>query len=151
MIDSNTDGSVSTQEGADYAKAACARVLQNLELGVDTRPLRLSVASEPELDLLPGAGGLRTLRLACRFSAPSAAGRSVAVVDHTDDGHVGWREVTIAAADGVRIVDADVPDRSDSDYLRAYPTGRLESPPDVRQGHASFRTAGGAQRESPNH
>ena len=108
------------------------------------------MASEPELDLLPGAGGLRTLRLACHFSAPSAAGGSVAVVDHTDDGHVGWREVTIAAADGVHIVDADVPDRSDSDYLRAYPTGRLESPPDVRQGHASFRTAGGAQPASPN-
>ena len=127
VIDSNADGSVSTQEGADYAKAACARVLHNLELGVDTTPLSLSVASEPELDLLPGAGGLRTLRLACHFSAPSAAGGSVAVVDHTDDGHVGWREVTIAAADGVRIVDTDVPDRSDSDYLRAYPSGRLES------------------------
>lgn len=150
LIDSNADGSVSTQEGSDYAKAACARVLHNLELGVDTRPLRLSVASEPELDLLPGAGGLRTLRLACHFSAPSAAGGSVTVVDHTDDGHVGWREVTIAAADGVRIVDADVPGRSRSDYLRAYPTGRLESPPDVRQGHASFRRAGGAQPASPN-
>ena len=117
---------------------------------MDATALRLAVASEPELDLLPGAGGLQTLRLACHFAAPSAAGGSLAVVDRTDDGHVGWREVTIAAAAGVRISDADVSDRSDSDYLRAYPTGRLESPPDVRQGHASFRLVGGARPSSPD-
>ena len=115
---------------------------------MDASPLRLAVASEPELDLLPGAGGLQTLRLACHFAAASATGGSLAVVDRTDDGHVGWREVTIAAAGGVHISEADVSDRSESAYLSAYPSGRLESPPDVRQGHASFRVVGGAPQSS---
>ena len=123
VIDGNADGSVSHDEAEAYAGIACARALSMLELRVDATSLRLSVANKPELDLLPGAGGLQTLRLACHFSAPSAGGGSLTVVDRTDDGHVGWREVTIATAAGVRITDADVPTRSDSDYLRAYPTG----------------------------
>ncbi|HEY8179463.1 MAG TPA: nickel transporter, partial [Candidatus Limnocylindria bacterium] len=150
VIDVNADGSVSPAEAGAYADAACARALTNLELRVDTMPVRLSVAAAPSLDLLPGAGGLQTLRLACDFTArPSTAG-SLTVVDHTDDGHVGWREVTIAAAGGVRISDADVSDRSESDYLRSYPTGRLESPPDVREGRAAFSVIGGAAQTSPN-
>ena len=147
-IDRNADGSVSPAEANDYADAACARALDNLDLRVGTTPLRLAVASEPELDLLPGAGGLQTLRLACHFAAPSPTGGSLAVVDRTDDGHVGWREVTIAAAGGVHITEADVSDRSESAHLSAYPTGRLESPPDVRQGHASFQVVGGAPQSS---
>ena len=144
IIDGNADGSVSPNEAGDYAAATCARALHNLDLQVDGSPLRLAVASEPELDLLPGAGGLQTLRLACHFAVTSATAGSLAVVDKTDDGHVGWREVTIAAAGGVHISEADVSDRSESAYLSAYPTGRLESPPDVRQGHASFQVVGGA-------
>ena len=150
VIDGNADGSVSPDEADAYAGAACTRALSKLELRVDATSLRLSVANKPELDLLPGAGGLQTLRLACHFDAPSAGGGSLTVVDRTDDGHVGWREVTIATAAGVRINDADVPTGSDSDYLRAYPTGRLESPPDVRQGHAAFRLVGGARPSSPD-
>ena len=106
------------------------------------------MASKPELISWPGAGGLQTLRLACRFAAPSAIGGSLTVVDRTDDGHVGWREVTIAAAGGVHITEADVSDRSESAHLSAYPTGRLESPPDVRQGHASFQMVGGAPQSA---
>ena len=147
-IDRNADGSVSPAEANDFADAACARALDNLDLRVGTTLLRLAVASEPELDLLPGAGGLQTLRLACHFAAPSPTGGSLAVVDRTDDGHVGWREVTIAAAGGVHITEADVSDRSESAHLSAYPTGRLESPPDVRQGHASFQVVGGAPQSS---
>ena len=91
VIDRNADGSVSPNEAGEYAAAACARALDNLELRVDASPLSLAVASEPELDLLPGAGGLQTLRLACHFAAASATGGSLGVVDKTDDGHVGWR------------------------------------------------------------
>ena len=71
VIDVNADGSVSPDEAGDYAAAACARALDNLALRVDASPLGLAVASEPELDLLPGAGGLQTLRLACHFAAAS--------------------------------------------------------------------------------
>jgi nickel/cobalt transporter (NicO) family protein len=149
VIDANADGSVSPAEADEYSGAACARALDNLELRVDSAPLRLAVANEPELDLLPGAGGLQTLRLACHFAAPSATAGSLTVVDQTDDGHVGWREVTIAAAGGVRITEADVSGRSESAYLSAYPSGRLESPPDVREGHATFQMVGGAT-QSPS-
>lgn len=146
VIDLDADGAVSSQEAAAYAGPACELVRDNLELHVDGSPLQLSMTSAPELDFLPGAGGLQTLRLACHFSAPesSSAGGALTIADRTDDGHVGWREVTIAAAPGVHIGNADVAARSDSDYLRSYPTGRLESPPDVREGRASFEIVGGS-------
>jgi ABC-type nickel/cobalt efflux system permease component RcnA len=48
----------------------------------------------------------------------------------------------------VRLTGSDVPSESASDYLSAYPAGRLESPPDIRQARAGFTvtraTAAGA-------
>ena len=39
VIDRNADGSVSPNEAGEYAAAACARALDNLELRVDASPL----------------------------------------------------------------------------------------------------------------
>lgn len=155
-VDADRDGSVSPAEANDYAMAACDRARSNLELRADGSPLSLVEVSHPTLDVPPGAGGLPTLRLTCQLTAsyPTAAA-GIAVVDRTDDGHVGWREVTIAAEAGVAITHATVPATSDSDYLRAYPTGRLESPPDIRRGEASFALVNGVpagpahQRRTP--
>jgi nickel/cobalt exporter len=144
-IDVDGDATVSPAEADAYAAAACENATGNLELGADGVRLSLTEAGPPALEVPPGAGGLATLRLTCQFAAPHPAGAgTVTVADRTNDAHVGWREVTIAAGAGVTISDADVPAVSASDHLRAYPTGQLESPPDVRQGAASFVMVAGA-------
>jgi ABC-type nickel/cobalt efflux system permease component RcnA len=53
-------------------------------------------------------------------------------------GRVGWREIVVRAADGVRLVSSDVPAESASDDLRAYPRDLLRSPLDVTSAGARF-------------
>jgi nickel/cobalt exporter len=79
----------------------------------------------------PGAGGLSTLRFEAVYAAPLAGSR-LTFVDRTFPNRIGWREITIRARDGARVLDASVPSTSRSDELRAYPRSLLASPLDVR-------------------
>lgn len=149
-IDADGDGAVSTDESRVHATATCALVRQQLVLSVDGATLVLSAGADPELSFPAGAGGLQTLRLACRLVADLPEGLDAGtlhVADAADDGHVGWREVTISAAEGVRLTQADVPSRSPSANLTAYPGDRLETPPNVRNGGASFAISGAPRGE----
>jgi nickel/cobalt exporter len=145
-IDSDASGSVSNAEVAAYALATCNQVRAGLELRLDGSAMPLEPSGTPQVTFPAGAGGLHTLRLACHLVAavPGAEASTVDVRDGLEDGHVGWHEVTILAGEGVRLVSSDAPSRSPSAYLSAYPVGRLESPPDIRQGQAAFKVTGGA-------
>lgn len=152
-IDKDGDGSINAQESGAYASRSCQRIAADLELRVDAHRVSLAAASTPQLTFPDGAGGLRTVRLVCRYRA-AAAGHpgEVDVTDRADDGHVGWREVTIAAGAGVRLTSSDVPSLSESALLTAYPADRLQSPPDVRSGSAAFElsaTTGGSPATEP--
>ncbi|HEX3220491.1 MAG TPA: sulfite exporter TauE/SafE family protein [Candidatus Limnocylindria bacterium] len=146
VIDADGDGRRSPAEEASYAAGACGAARATLRLTAEKNVLSLATASAPTVSFPIGAGGLRTLRLACTFDAnlPAGAGGSLSVRDLADDGHVGWHEVTIAAGAGVRLTQADVPARSESAYLSAYPADRLQTPPDVRAGSAEFVRDGAA-------
>ena len=139
-IDGDGNGVVSTAESQRYAEAQCEHIGGQLQVAFDGMPLTVSRGDAPELSFPAGAGGLETVRLACRLTAtaPAASG-TVSIRDPIDDGHVGWREMTVAARTGVRLSASDVPDRSESALLTAYPTGRLESPPDIRTARATFQ------------
>ncbi|HYN63205.1 MAG TPA: hypothetical protein VES36_01260, partial [Candidatus Limnocylindrales bacterium] len=144
-IDVDGSGSVSSSEVMAYSLATCDEVRAGLELRLNGTATHLADDGLPELTFPDGAGGLRTLRLACHLVAATPAGvasGSLAVRDGLEDGHVGWREITIAADEGVRLTGSDVPSQSASDYLSTYPAGRLESPPDIRQALASFTVTG---------
>ncbi|MEP6469262.1 MAG: nickel transporter [Chloroflexota bacterium] len=144
-IDADASGSVSATEGAAYGLAACNEVRAGLELTLDGSLPPLDASGAPELSFPDGAGGLHTLRLACHLVAALPSGKAAGALDVRDgleDGHVGWHEITIAAGDGVRLTRSDVPSESASAYLTAYPAGRLESPPDVRQATAAFTVTG---------
>jgi ABC-type nickel/cobalt efflux system permease component RcnA len=78
----------------------------------------------------PGAGGLKTLRLDVVYRA-LGEGAALAFRDTSFQGRIGWREVTISARDGGRVVAMDVPATSASDELRKYPPDQLRSPLDV--------------------
>jgi ABC-type nickel/cobalt efflux system permease component RcnA len=95
----------------------------------------------------PGAGGLPTLRLEAVYAAP-LRGSALTFVDRSFASRIGWREVTVRARDGARLVSSSVPAASRSDELRSYPRDLLRSPLAVRSATARF-VAGTAPAAPP--
>ncbi|MGH2463275.1 MAG: nickel transporter [Candidatus Limnocylindria bacterium] len=146
-MDTDADGRLSATERERWAAAECGAAAAGLKVAVAARDLPMTVGSDPELTFPPGVGGLETLRLMCGFTAPfalSAEVRSLTVTDTVDDGRSGWREISIAAGDGVTLATSDVPEASPTNLLEGYPEDMLQSPIDVRAAQASFHadTAG---------
>lgn len=125
------------QLGAELRKPGYAnRLARKLELTLDGRPVPLRVV-EHRITTRPGAGGLKTLRFDVVYLA-SGEGTELAIADTAFPGRIGWREVTVVARDGARVLESSVPDASESDVLRAYPENLLRSPLDVSSATASF-------------
>jgi ABC-type nickel/cobalt efflux system permease component RcnA len=127
------------------APGYAARLSKTLVLTLDGRRAPLEVV-ERRVALRPGAGGLQTLRLDVVYHT-ARAGRELAFEDRSFVERIGWREVTVGARDGARIVSADVPSTSASNALRTYPSGLLRSPLDVSSARATV--ALGALRGAP--
>jgi nickel/cobalt exporter len=145
-MDANGDATLSASERRAWAQATCEAARAALVATLDGRTLILSAAGDPALTFPAGAGGLDTLRLECPFAAAwtlSAGEHEVTIADQTEDGHVGWREVTMATGTWT-ILSSDVPAISPSAELTAYPTATVASPPDVRSARATFRADGGS-------
>ena len=113
-------------------------VARSLELRLDGRRVGLRPLSR-RVSSREGAGGLKTLRFEVVYAAP-ATGGVLSFTDRAFATRIGWREITVSARDGARLVDASVPRESRSDELRAYPGDLLSSPLDVRSAHAHFTT-----------
>ena len=115
-----------------------AEVADRLDLELDGRRAEL-VPVQHKVSERPGAGGLPTLRFEAvyRVTDPGDS-RSLVFHDTNFAGRVGWREIVVRAADGVRLVSSDVPAESASDDLRAYPRDLLRSPLDVTSAGARF-------------
>ena len=148
QIDADDDGLPDRDEAASYAASACADALRGLAATIDAEPVALGEAGVPLVTFPQGAGGLETLRLECRFMVDDAIGpgddHRLEVRDANDDGRIGWREVTARASGAASVSDSDVPERSPSAELTAYPEDALQSPPDVRSAELSFRVGQGA-------
>jgi nickel/cobalt transporter (NicO) family protein len=142
-IDGDRDGKVSDAEAAGWRDRECPRLAGGLRATVDGRPLPLRVTTAT-VAFPAGVGGLRTLRLECALAAPlpAAAGHHrLAYTDGNQAGRVGWREIT-ASGDGATLDAADVPARSASGRLTAYPEDQLRSPLDQRTATVRFRPGG---------
>ena len=111
-------------------------VAKSLELRLGGRRVALRPLSR-RVSSRDGAGGLQTLRFEVVYAAP-ATGGSLSFADRAFATRIGWREITVSARDGARLVDASVPGQSRSDELRAYPGDLLRSPLDVRSAVARF-------------
>ncbi|HUF02172.1 MAG TPA: sulfite exporter TauE/SafE family protein [Gaiellaceae bacterium] len=122
-----------------------ARLARSLDLTVDGVRIPLRVL-ERHLATRPGAGGLSTLRLDVVYEG-GPAGRQLVFRDGTFAGRVGWREVTVSARDGARLLRSTVPDASSSSALGIYPDELLRSPPAVSEARAVI--APGAAAGSP--
>ena len=146
-IDTDGDGSLSSEETAAYQSDACAGLQGELRLDVDGVPARLAMRSS-DLSLPVGQAGLPTLRLTCILRATVAPGATHDLVfeDTNYQDRLGWREVT-AAGDGATVVRSDVPTESPSERLSSYPKNvRLSN---VRSATIAFRP-GGALLRAPS-
>ena len=112
------------------------RLAEKLVLTLDGRRAPLEVV-ERRIATRPGAGGLPTLRLDVVYRA-AGQGRELRFEDRTFPERIGWREATLSARDGSRLVATDVPAASSSDALRAYPPDLLRSPLDVSSVRATI-------------
>ncbi len=142
QLDRDSDGMLSPAELSAYAAPACTRLAGGLVLAVDGRALPLragtSGATQP-----PGQAGLPTLRLRCGLSAPLTLTGQVGITyrDGNFADRVGWREIT-AAGDRTTLTRSDVPARSISAELSAYPKNLTSSPLDVRTATVAVRPGG---------
>lgn len=116
------------------APGYAAAVARELELRLDGERVPL-VPLEHRVSAAAGTGGLPTLRFEAVYRAPHT-GTALTFADRAFASRIGWREITVSARDGARVVDASVPAESRSDELRAYPQELLASPLDVRAARA---------------
>jgi nickel/cobalt transporter (NicO) family protein len=115
-----------------------ARLARELELRVDGRRIALRPL-ERRVVASPGAGGLETLRLDVVYEA-AASGEELSFRDRSFPGRIGWREVTLGARDGARLLRSNVPAVSESDVLRSYPEEELRSPLETSSASGAFST-----------
>jgi ABC-type nickel/cobalt efflux system permease component RcnA len=129
---------IPTFQAGDRVRAPgyAAGLARELELRLDGKRVALRPVSR-RLDTRKGAGGLPTLRFEAVYAAPLAGSR-LEFSDRSYANRIGWREITLVARDGARILDPSVPAGSRSDELRAYPRELLRSPLDVRSATSRF-------------
>jgi ABC-type nickel/cobalt efflux system permease component RcnA len=142
-IDTSGDGILSRSELAAWAVSVCSDATRSLRLTVDGSAADLAVRSSAARTLA-GQAGLPTLRLECLLSAPASVTSGPVAVRLTDTGvgdEVGWREMT-ARGDGTTLARSDVPRRTQSARLTAYPKDLLSSPLDVRSLRLSVTPGG---------
>src|SRR5262249_56985502 len=96
-----------------------AELARGLELTRDGVALALTPLAST-LELAPGAGGLRTLRLDVTYRAelPRPDG-DIVFRDHNFAGRPGWQEV-VAVGNGMRLEGSTVPPADLSHALRAH-------------------------------
>ena len=146
--DTDADGTVDGPERSAWAVAAASDVAEDVRVLVGDRLLTL-VIEGAQMRLLPGQAGLRTLRLDAFLAAPLPPAGRLRFEDRSDPDKIGWREVTAVAGDGARLVRADVPARSSSRLLAAYPQDLLTSSPDVRAARVVFGPGAGVTAGEP--
>jgi nickel/cobalt exporter len=143
-LDTNRDGTVSATELAVAREPSCNTLATSLVLQVDGRPMALRL-TDAGLQLLPGAGGLKTLRTVCEFvaepPAPVTGTAAVTVEDRSYADRIGWREIVVSG-DGTTVVAPGTESATRSSRLTHYPTNLLTQPLDERAATISVTPGG---------
>ncbi len=139
--DPDGNGSSSATESAAFAARRCAALESDTVLTIDGRRERLRVVTATA-SFPVGQAGLATTRIDCGYEAAFrlSGQASIDFRNNADQGRIGWREV-VAIGDGTTLSGSQVPTRSVSRLLTAYPQDLLTSPLDVTR--ASFQVAAG--------
>src|SRR5215471_16484063 len=120
---------------------------RGLTLTIDGLPLELT-GERMKISMLPGAGGLNTLRIECEYRASCPkreAGQAyhrLRFDDNNDVSRIGWHEIVIQPEAGITVFDCSAYGNAITDELKAYPQDAISAPLDERTAQLSF-TAGG--------
>src|SRR4029077_14082395 len=108
-----------------------------LDVGGQRRPLAIT---DHSVALLPGQGGLQTMRLQILLSAaaPAHGRQSASYRDTNYQGRLGWKEIVVQQAGGAALLASSAPFQSVTNALRVYPQDMLASPLDVTEAHFTF-------------
>ena len=140
--DADGDGSLSAAERDAYLEPVVAATIQGIDLGVDGIRVALAPVTKT-LTVVPGAGGLPTLRVVADLAAAIPGGRSsprrhVRFVDANDRDRIGWRELVVVPGAGIAIFDSSAFGSGLTDELKFYPTELLMAPLNERSAEWSF-------------
>lgn len=137
QLDTNHNRKADPAETVNYPNDKCREVDSHLALQVNQQPLALSL-NTAIVEFPPGVGGLATLRLTCGFQGTTRSATAVSTnqrVEFEDNFYpqrLGWREITVTAAEGVSL-QGNVTASSITKRLTEYPTELLSSPLNQRQ------------------
>lgn len=148
-IDRDGDGTASSDELAAYAAEVARTLPGNFDLTVAGRRLEVTPRSS-DARLVPGQGGLDTLRLAVVYRAPVAAASEVRAAAFTDRNYadrIGWKEIVIRPSEGSVVTIEESLTRDLSNALQDYPQDTLSSAPSVSS--AAFDWQPGAGLDAP--
>jgi len=137
-IDANADGTADQAERDAWAGRLAGEIARNLQLTVDGAALTLRPIAH-EASIVPGAGGLPTLRAELSFTTPLTTSRGALTIRDDDfAGLPGWQEILAVGGTGVALTDATVPATDRTNGLRSYPAEVLAAPPQVREARLAF-------------
>ncbi len=136
-LDANQDGVVSDAERAAYLRQMSVQLSGQLTLTINQQPVPLKVTPRDAI-LLPGAGGLKTLRVTLDFTADSPASSPPKIplaVTYKDSNYpvrTGWKEIVVTG-DLSTLRDSSVPATDQSKELTTYPADPTIAPPQVTE------------------
>lgn len=141
-IDTDKDGTLSTEELNAYAEKITPRFLANLLLSVNNQPLEIRADSK-NISLREGAGNLPTLRIEWNLTGDLSNTNSVNQVKFENKNYserIGWNEIVLNRANGINIFDSTAAGSGVTDELKAYPQENLDAPLAERAANFSFST-----------
>lgn len=140
-VDANGDGVNSGEELDGYLKRIAAVYADGLILTVDGARVSLTAVAQ-KISLPQGEGGLQLLRVECDYRAALPANNAdthgLLFEDTNHQGRIGWREIFVAQADGVKVFNSTAYGSAVTDELKAYPQDMLAAPLDERKAELSW-------------
>src|SRR5215831_6970461 len=116
---------------------------RGLTLTIDGLPLELT-SERMKISMLPGAGGLNTLRIECEYRAsfpkiePRHPNHRLGLDDNNHVSRIGWHEIVIQPEAGITVFDCSAYGNAITDELKAYPQDAISAPLDERTAQLSF-------------
>lgn len=151
VIDTDKDGTLSDKELKAYAATLTPNYLKSLFLDVNGSEIPLRATSE-NIHLVPGAGGLNTLRIEWDLMGDAGTGMAANNVTFRNDNYperLGWREIVVTRTNGIEIYDSTAFGSGITDEIKAYPVETLTSPLSERAAKFSFASGPLPQNAKP--
>jgi len=139
-IDTDKNGTLSTEELNSYAARLTTEFLSKLSLTVNNKAAEIRAESK-NVVLKEGAGNLPTLRVEWNLAAAFEASDIVNQVRFENKNfadRIGWNEIVVGRANGLNIFDSSAFGSAVTDELKTYPPENLNAPLAERSAEFSF-------------